>query len=191
MPCFSFRKYFSNLSSRNTRNDVRLSNVSPLPEGVPNDFHELTDLARRLHPGVPLPQVAEWLPKHISRRERALKAVEILEKHAEGLLWIKVHAADIPEVGRSACIVPINWTRRNLSETKKRETLNADYDDDVCVLCFDRKANVELGPCKHDKFCSVCIMDNLCGWTRGIPTCPICRGSITSFVHLVEMDDIK
>mmetsp|Transcript_55614 Transcript_55614/g.146740 ORF Transcript_55614/g.146740 Transcript_55614/m.146740 type:complete len:251 (-) Transcript_55614:173-925(-) len=51
-----------------------------------------------------------------------------------------------------------------------------DDEDDLCVVCMDRLANLQLMPCAHSRFCRRCIVETICTWTKASPpSCPLCR----------------
>ncbi|EKX31359.1 hypothetical protein GUITHDRAFT_149348 [Guillardia theta CCMP2712] len=55
---------------------------------------------------------------------------------------------------------------------------------DMCVLCFDRKRDIQLRPCQHNVFCVQCVSEMLCRWQKreGL-LCPICRTPFSSLIY--------
>lgn len=45
-----------------------------------------------------------------------------------------------------------------------------DIKEDSCTICFDKKADIILLPCRHKGFCDEC--------GKKLSICPICRGDI-------------
>jgi hypothetical protein len=56
---------------------------------------------------------------------------------------------------------------------------------DVCVVCLERPPDLQLLPCRHDRFCRQCIVETICTWVRPeAPSCPLCRGAFHTMVLL-------
>jgi hypothetical protein len=61
----------------------------------------------------------------------------------------------------------------------------SDADDTrLCVVCMERPADLQLLPCRHDRFCRRCIVDTVVAQTRPAapPPCPLCRSAFHTLV---------
>lgn len=68
-----------------------------------------------------------------------------------------------------------------LRELKTRiEVVEKSIEEFTCILCCERKRNVCLIPCSHGQYCSHCV--NKLFQRSDEPKCPICRGTVRSFV---------
>jgi hypothetical protein len=58
------------------------------------------------------------------------------------------------------------------------------FDDRLCVVCMERPADLQLLPCRHDRFCRRCIVETVGAQTRptAAPPCPLCRAAIHALV---------
>lgn len=73
-----------------------------------------------------------------------------------------------PSVGEDLARTGLDQSLRQLSEDLERER-----EQNLCVVCWDRKRNILLRPCNHYCVCSGCL--------RGLrQTCPICRKRVAS-----------
>ena len=123
-------------------------------------------------------QTAEAFSNDLSKSQKALKAADIMCKSKQGQIFLKVHDPNKKRTDKDN-IINIRWT------TRERVAPNSsDPVDDLCVVCFERKANIEIGPCKHDSFCQNCVLSNMCGTNRGCLACPLCRTPISELVRL-------
>ena len=146
----------------------------------PEDREQIKELVQHLHPGVRVGDI-QHLPMAPPRQERAQVAVEMLRKSPNGLVCIKAKG----QVDASTNI-SIRWTTENRHHDSDLtdSTSQSAQDDNLCVVCFERLCDVELGPCQHQCYCRKCFTEALCGWPKGqaAPSCPICRTLINSFV---------
>jgi hypothetical protein len=62
---------------------------------------------------------------------------------------------------------------------------NFEEEVDLCVVCMERAPDLQLLPCRHDRFCRQCIVETICTWVRSeAPSCPLCRGAFHTMVQL-------
>jgi hypothetical protein len=58
-------------------------------------------------------------------------------------------------------------------------------EDNLCVVCMERASDFQLLPCRHDRFCQQCMIQNICTWVRPLPpSCPLCRAPFHTMVLL-------
>ena len=53
---------------------------------------------------------------------------------------------------------------------------------DLCVICQDKLADIQLHPCKHTTFCTKCAAYFLTKRRSDTPGCPLCRTNIQLLV---------
>ncbi len=51
------------------------------------------------------------------------------------------------------------------------------YLGELCTICYDERADVQLLPCKHKDICYTCALR--------LVTCPVCRTAIESREQIV------
>jgi len=88
---------------------------------------------------------------------------------------------------RSSPSVVSAWRiSRATSTLPCRTTIEGDEEGvDVCVVCMERTPDLQLLPCRHDRFCRQCMVESICTWVRPeAPSCPLCRGAFHTMVLL-------
>jgi hypothetical protein len=58
------------------------------------------------------------------------------------------------------------------------------HSERLCVVCMERPADLQLLPCRHDRFCCRCIVEVVGAQTRpeAPPPCPLCRAPFDALV---------
>ncbi len=63
--------------------------------------------------------------------------------------------------------------------------IDVEDETDLCVVCMERTPDLQLLPCRHDRFCRQCMVETICTWKRPeAPSCPLCRGAFHTMVFL-------
>mmetsp|Transcript_79991 Transcript_79991/g.214088 ORF Transcript_79991/g.214088 Transcript_79991/m.214088 type:complete len:239 (-) Transcript_79991:50-766(-) len=58
-------------------------------------------------------------------------------------------------------------------------------EENLCVVCMERAANLQLMPCAHRDYCQRCIVETICTWSKSSsPCCPLCRTAFDTLVLL-------
>jgi hypothetical protein len=80
-------------------------------------------------------------------------------------------------------VVPVNHSDSSApahSQTDGEE-------DNLCVVCMAHAPDLQLLPCRHDRFCRECMIETICAWVRPeAPSCPLCRGAFHTMVLLLD-----
>ena len=91
--------------------------------------------------------------------------------------------AKLEQTIRRAMLAP--WAISTIETTSKKDDLMSQSEDALCVICMERFADLELLPCRHDRFCGQCVLEAVCSWTRPeAPSCPLCRSPFHTMVLL-------
>mmetsp|Transcript_42973 Transcript_42973/g.114950 ORF Transcript_42973/g.114950 Transcript_42973/m.114950 type:complete len:105 (+) Transcript_42973:341-655(+) len=71
--------------------------------------------------------------------------------------------------------VPVKWIK---SERQADSKNTKPRENELCVICFERKPQLQLCPCQHDLFCEQCIVEYICSKSHfHPPRCPLCRAT--------------
>ncbi|KAK8872240.1 hypothetical protein M9Y10_008006 [Tritrichomonas musculus] len=65
----------------------------------------------------------------------------------------------------------------NLDVLDIQQAINTDDDDNVCIICYEKKADCVISPCGHVIACYSC-MEN---WIKTNKICPVCRKEVSKY----------